>query len=84
MTKKLTMELSTDVFSALRRSPEDFLSEMRVAAAVKWYELEMLSQGKAAEVAGLNRTDFHDALIRYKVSPIQTTVAELREECGGG
>jgi predicted HTH domain antitoxin len=84
MTMQITMELPTSSGSGLPRTPEDFVKEMRVAAAVKWYELELLSQGKAAEVAGLSRPDFHQALIRYKVSPIQTTVEELREECQRG
>ncbi|NER00832.1 MAG: UPF0175 family protein [Cyanothece sp. SIO2G6] len=35
-------------FSALRKTPDEFGQEVRVAAAVKWYELELISQGKAA------------------------------------
>jgi len=36
---------------------------MRVAVAVKWYELGEISQGKAAEVAGLTRVDFINTLL---------------------
>jgi predicted HTH domain antitoxin len=39
-----------------------------------------ISQGKAAEIAGLNRIEFMDVLIRYKVSPFQYTAVELAEE----
>jgi hypothetical protein len=53
---------------------------MRVAAAVKWYELEQVSQGKAAEIAGLTRAEFIQALSRYKVSPFQYTEADLVRE----
>jgi predicted HTH domain antitoxin len=53
---------------------------MRIAAAVKWYELSDLSQGKAAEVVGLSRADFITALARYKVSVWQYTAEELAEE----
>lgn len=49
---------------------DGFVKEMRIAAAVKWYELGRLSQGKAAEVAGLSRSAFIEALSRFKVSPI--------------
>ena len=52
-------------------------AEMRVAAAVKWYEMEMLSQGKAAEAAGLSRAAFMEALCRFKVSSCQETTEEI-------
>jgi len=33
-------------------------AELRLAAAVKWYEMGLFSQGKAAEVANLSRAAF--------------------------
>jgi len=83
MPKTLTLELPDDAFSALRQSPEEFGREMRVAAAIKWYELEQISQGKAAEIAGLSRSAFIEALSRYGVSPIQGTADQLEREVQG-
>lgn len=77
---KVEVQLPVTVFSALRKPPDEFVQEMRVAAAVKWYELGEISQGKAAEVAGLTRIDFISALNRYKVSVFQYTESELTEE----
>jgi hypothetical protein len=37
---RVTLELPEEVFSALRRSPEEFARDLRLAAAVHWYELE--------------------------------------------
>lgn len=56
------------------------MEELRLAAAVKWYEMGRISQDKAAELAGLGRGAFLEALSRFKVSPFQVTPAELEAE----
>jgi len=80
MPKTLTLDLPDDAFSALRASPEEFGRELRLAAAIKWYEMERLSQGKAAEIAGVSRSAFIEALSRYGVSPVQVTLDDLEQE----
>ena len=80
MPKTLTLELPDDAFSALRSSPDEFGRELRLAAAIKWYEMERISQGKAAEIAGLSRSAFIDALGRYGVSPVQVRSDEFERE----
>lgn len=77
---QISIELPRAVFSALRQDPAGFVREMRVAAAVKWYENGVISQGKAAEVAGLSRAEFINALNQFKVSPFQYTADEIVEE----
>jgi predicted HTH domain antitoxin len=80
MSIQVTIELPEDVLPILRTSPDAFVAEMRLAAAIKWYEQGRVSQGKAAELAGLSRQAFIDALGRYDVSPIQTTPEQLERE----
>jgi len=53
---------------------------MRLAAAVKWYELGMVSQAKAAEIAGITRSEFIAELTRFKVTPFQYSADEIRQE----
>ncbi|VAW42242.1 hypothetical protein MNBD_CHLOROFLEXI01-3831 [hydrothermal vent metagenome] len=74
------IKLPKSAFSALRKSPAEFVQEMKYAAVVKWYESEMISQDKAAEIAGLSRYDFLSLLSRYNVSTIQYTPDQLEEE----
>jgi predicted HTH domain antitoxin len=80
MAVQITIELSEGAFSALRSSPDTFAKEMRLAAAVKWYEIGLISQSKAAEIAEVSRQEFLEALQRFKVSPFQVTSTELAEE----
>jgi predicted HTH domain antitoxin len=77
---QLTLDLPETAFAALRLEPARFLGEMRLAAALKWYEAGMISQSKAAEIAGISREAFLVAGGRYKVSAVQSTPAELAEE----
>ncbi len=80
MTVQISIELPEGAFSALRISPETFVQEMRLAAAVKWYEVGMISQSKAAEIAGVSRQKFLEVLSRFNVSPFQVTPEELAQE----
>ena len=57
--------------------PVEFASELRLAAAVKWYETGTVSQGKAVEISGLSRAEFIAALARFSVSPFQETADEI-------
>lgn len=40
---RLTLDMPESAFATLRKDPLEFTREMRIAAAVKWYELEPLS-----------------------------------------
>jgi len=76
----LTLQLPDEVFSALRRSPEEFVGALRLAAAVHWYSRGEISQERAAQVAGLNRKEFLLALARERVDAFLVDFDDLKRE----
>ena len=76
----LTLELPETVLDPLRLSPADFPGEMRLAAAVTWYEDGKVSQEVASQIAGLCRTGFLLALARMGRDSFRVNLADLDRE----
>jgi predicted HTH domain antitoxin len=79
---RMTIEVPEGALAALHQDPQGFAQEMKVAAAVKWFEMRTISQGRAAEIAGLSRSEFLEALGRFGVSPFQYGPDEIAAEAG--
>jgi predicted HTH domain antitoxin len=77
---RVMIEIPDELAQAAGASGEDVARDARLALAILWYDRGMISQGKGAEIAGLNRAELIDELGRANVSAIQTSVEELREE----
>jgi predicted HTH domain antitoxin len=76
----LTLEFPENIFSALRCDMESLSKEVRLAAAATWYEQGKVSQEVAAQVAGMNRTDFLLALSRMGKDSFQVDLSDLGRE----
>lgn len=81
---EITMHLDEEVFSTLRRAPDEFVREMRLAAAIHWYERGEISQEKAAQIASLDRTDFLLELARRGENAFVVDFDDLKKELQRG
>ncbi len=79
----ISFEFKSSTFAALHLAPDEFAHEMQIAASVQWYVQGIVSQGKAAEFAGLTRADFLDELYRRKIPACQMTPEDLADEIYG-
>ncbi|MBX9258702.1 UPF0175 family protein [Desmonostoc muscorum CCALA 125] len=76
----VTINLPEEVFSAHRHNPEEFVRDMRLTAAIYWYQKHEISMEKAATVAGLNRRDFLSVLAREQVDVFGVDFDDLHSE----
>lgn len=77
---QITMDLPDDALLALKSSRETIANEMRLAAAMKWFELGKLSSGAAARFAGVPRVVFLSKLADFGIDTFRVTEEELRQE----
>ena len=75
-----SLSIPDEALVALKLSPDAAASELRLAAAVKFYELGRLSSGAAAVLAGVPRAVFLNKLADYGVATFTQTKAELQED----
>ena len=80
MDRVVQIELPDEVLIALKESPEELAKEIRMLAAVKFYQMGKLSSGRAAELAGISRVGFLQSLSRYEVPIFELTSEELKED----
>lgn len=77
----VTVDLPDSAIKALdAKTSVDAVASLRLAAAMKLYELGRLSTGAAADLAGLGRVEFLDRLAEFGVNAFQETPEELAHE----
>jgi len=83
MRESVTFEISADLLAALKLGAEDLGRNMRLIAAISYFQDKKLSLGKAAQLAGMNRLDFIDALTERGIVAFGYDESVLDSELSG-
>lgn len=79
---QLTVPIPESLFGSLRKSPQELAREIRIAAAIHWYQQGQISMERAAEAAGMDRPRFLQELARRKVDVFIVDLEDLAREFG--
>jgi predicted HTH domain antitoxin len=77
---QVILEIPDETLIALKTTPDKIGPALRLAAAVKLFEIGQLSSGAAARLANLPRVVFLMKLADYNVDTFDLTEEELRQE----
>ena len=77
---QIVLDIPERSMEALGDSPGTAGKELRLAAAMKLYEVGRLTSGGAAELAGVARVEFLARLHDYGIPTFRLSDEELRED----
>jgi predicted HTH domain antitoxin len=77
---RISIDIADDLLLALREQPQDVVQEMRVGAALHYFQTRRLSLGQAARLAGIPRVAFLDVLMAHGIPAFDLSVEDADAE----
>lgn len=75
---QITIDVPEDIVSS--QQSDHFAQQLQLAAAIYWYARSDMSMGKAAQLAGLDRSEFLAVLARENIDVFQVDFDDLERE----
>jgi predicted HTH domain antitoxin len=83
-TEELKIKYPSGFEHAVHMTKDEIEQHIRLMAALKMFELGKISSGKAAELAGMSRSEFLETCGRYRVSvfnyPDEEAETEIKKD----
>ncbi|MFB2880404.1 UPF0175 family protein [Floridanema aerugineum] len=79
----ISFQVSQDLLAALKIGSNQLGENMRLLAAIAYFQDKKLSLGKAAELAGINRIEFMDILAKKGIVIFDYDESDLDTELSG-
>ena len=77
---QVSFDIPDDLLLTLREQPREFAQEVRLLAAIHYFQAKRLSLGQAARLAGINRLDFLDILADRGIPAFDLSVEDTEAE----
>ncbi|EDX72271.1 conserved hypothetical protein [Coleofasciculus chthonoplastes PCC 7420] len=82
-TETISFQISQDLLAALKVGSLELTQNLRLLAAITYFQEKKLSLGKAAELAGINRLEFMDVLAAKGIIIFDYDESVLKREIQG-
>ena len=79
-TRSVTIDLPADILLALNESETELKQRIKLSLAIRLYNLQKLTIGKAAQLAGLSRFEFETVLSENQVPISNLTIHDVDKD----
>ncbi len=76
----IPVEFPSDIFLALNENENELKKDIKLSYAMRLYQLEKLTIGKAAQLAGLSRFEFEKMLSENRISISNLNIDDINED----
>lgn len=76
----ISIDLPSDILLALNESENELKKDIKISLAFRLFQLQKLTIGKAAQLAGLSRLEFDNLLSENKISISNLDIEDIFED----
>jgi predicted HTH domain antitoxin len=79
-TQSITIDFPSDILLTLNENETELKHDIKVSLALRLYNLQKITIGKAAEIAGLSRLDFETLLSDNGIAISNLTIDDVLKD----